>query len=96
MPRPGLCGKGALGGDVVIRGRRVADETDTVKDGGLGLVEIVGEVEAEGGEGLERVGQEAFAAGFVDGRFHGVDDFDMKALARRGDGGRRGQPGLHR
>ena len=42
-------------------------------------------VETEGGEGFERVGHEAFAAGFVDGRLHGVDDLDVKAL----EGGRR-------
>jgi hypothetical protein len=44
-------------------------------------------VEAQGCEGFEGVGQEAFAAGLVDGRLHGIDDFNVKTLARGGDSG---------
>jgi hypothetical protein len=36
---------------------------------------------ADVAEGLERVGHEAFAAGFIDRGLHGVDDFDVKTLA---------------
>jgi hypothetical protein len=42
--------------------------------------------EAEGREGFERVWQEAFAAGFIDGGLHGIDDFDSETLASGGDG----------
>jgi hypothetical protein len=48
-------------------------------------------VEANGCEGFERVGHKTFAAGFIDGGLHGVDDFDVKTLAGGGDGG--GQSG---
>ena len=54
------------------------------------------EIDAEGGEGVEGVGHEAFAAGFVDGGLHGVDDFDVKTVAGGGDGSRRGRLGLLR
>jgi hypothetical protein len=37
--------------------------------------------EAEGGEGFDGVGHETFAAGFIDGGLHGVDDFDVETLA---------------
>jgi hypothetical protein len=41
--------------------------------------------ESDGCEGFERVRHETFAAGFIDGGLHGVDDFDVKTLAGGGD-----------
>jgi hypothetical protein len=78
--------EGGLRGDGVT-GRRVAEEADAAQDMVFGLAQGSIEVgEADGGEGLERVGHEAFAAGFIDGGLHGVDDFDVKTLTRGGDG----------
>ena len=78
--------EGGLRGDGVT-GRRVAEEADAAQEMVFGLAQGSIEVgEADGGEGLERVGHEAFAAGFIDGGLHGVDDFNMKTLACGGDG----------
>jgi hypothetical protein len=41
---------------------------------------------ADVAEGLERVGHEPFAAGFIDRGLHGVDDFNLKTLAGGSDG----------
>ncbi len=57
------------------------------KGAGFDAAEVLTEVEAEGGEGSEGVGHEAFAAGFVDAGLHGVDDFNVKAVVGGGDGG---------
>jgi len=82
---PGAFGKGGFGGRVV-RGRcLVAEEANAAEGGGFDLAEVLIEIEAEGGEGFEGVGHEAFAAGFVDSRLHGVDDLDLKALVSGGD-----------
>src|ERR1700736_5055758 len=78
--------EGGLRGDGVT-GRRAAEEPDAAQEMVFGLAQGSIEVgEADGGEGLERVGHEAFAAGFIDGGLHGVDDFDVKTLACGGDG----------
>jgi hypothetical protein len=79
------CGKGALDSGVVVR-RGIADEADAVQGSGFGWKEIASEIEAEGVERFKSTGQKAFAAGFIDGRFPGVDDFDVQALFGRGDG----------
>ena len=50
-------------------------------------VEEISEIEAEGREGFEGGGQQSFAAGFVDGRLSGVDDFDVETLSGGCDGG---------
>ena len=62
------------------------EEADSVKGVGLEAAEIFIEIDADGGEGLEGVGHEAFAAGFVDGRAYGLDDIDLEAEAGGGDG----------
>src|SRR5882757_8215954 len=82
----GRLGEGGFGGEGVT-GRRVAEETDSAQEMGFifaeGLIEIG---ETDSGKSFERVGHEAFAAGFIDGGFHGVDDFNVKTLACGGDG----------
>jgi hypothetical protein len=80
----GTLGERGLGGD----GRfLIADETDAAQEMVFVCAEDLIEIgEADGCEGFERVGHEAFAAGFIDGGLHGVDDFDVKALTRSGDG----------
>jgi hypothetical protein len=70
----------------------IADETDTAQGMVIGFAENSIEIiEANGCEGFERVGHKTFAAGFIDGGLHGVDDFDVKTLAGGGNGG--GQSG---
>jgi hypothetical protein len=83
--------EGSFGGGVGVRiveigGGGAADEADAAEESGFGLAEVVVEVEAEGGQGGERVGHEAFAARLVDTGLHGVDEFDLKALTGGSDG----------
>jgi hypothetical protein len=65
----------------------LVEEADAAEGMILRPAQIAIEIEAEGGEGFESVGHEAFAAGLVDGRAHGVNDFDVEAFACRGDSG---------
>jgi hypothetical protein len=77
----GSLGEHGLGGDGIGR-FLIAEETDAAQWMVFGFAEDLIEIgDADGGEGFQRVGHEAFAAGFVDGGLHGVDDFDVKTLA---------------
>ena len=73
---------GFIDGGGVIGNRGFADEADAAQEMIVGIAQDLIEVgEADGCEGFERVGHETFAAGFIDGGLHGVDDFDVKTLA---------------
>jgi hypothetical protein len=85
-PASGFSGKGGLDGGVVVRRGGVSQEANAAQERTFGLIEVMLEIEAEGSKRFERAGKKAFAAGLVDGRFHGVDDFDMKAMACRSYG----------
>ena len=63
------------------------EEADTAEEMVSDLAKIAIEVETQVGEGTHGVGHETFAASLVDGRAHGVDDFDVKAFVCGGDGG---------
>ena len=78
----GSLGEGGFGGDCGSMGRGgVVEETDAAQEMVWGFAEELIEIgEAEGGEGFKGVGHEAFAARFIDGGLHGVDDFDLKTL----------------
>jgi hypothetical protein len=65
----------------------LVEKTDAADGMILRPTKIAIEIEAEGGEGFKRVWHEAFAAGLVDGRAHGVNDFDLEALVCGGDSG---------
>jgi hypothetical protein len=78
----GTCGEGGFG-----RGRVFVEEADASEEMVFDIAKIAVEVEAEAGKGAHGVGHESFAAGLVDGRPHGVDDFDVKAFVCGGDGG---------
>jgi hypothetical protein len=81
----GTAGERGLGGGGFGR-RRIADETDAAEGMIFGIAEDAIEIgEADGCEGLEGVRQEPLAAGFIDGRLHGIDDFDVKTLTGGGD-----------
>jgi len=82
----GACGEGGFGGGGMGGGRLVVEEADAAEWSGFDVAEVLIEIEAEGGEGSQRVGHEAFAAGFVDAGLHGVDDLDLKTLVGGGDG----------
>jgi hypothetical protein len=87
----GRLGEGGLDGEGIGK-RVIADEADAAQEMIFGFTQDLLEIgEADGCKGFERVGHEAFAAGFIDGGLHGVDDLDVKALAGCGDG--RGQSG---
>jgi hypothetical protein len=74
-------GERGVGGDGSAK-RVIADEADATQEMVFGSAQDLIEIgEADGCEGFERVGHEAFAAGFIDWGLHGVDDFDVKALA---------------
>jgi hypothetical protein len=82
----GILGEPGLGGEVIGRGL-IADETDAAQAMVFGFAQDLIEIgEADGCKGFERVGHETFAAGFIDGWLHGVDDFNVKTLACGGDG----------
>jgi len=69
-------------GEASLGGSGIADETDAAEAMAFDFAEDLIEIsEADGCKRLERVGHEAFAAGFIDWRLHGVDDFDVKTLA---------------
>ncbi len=65
------CGKAGFGGGLLV------EEADATEGVGFDTAKIVIEIEAEVGERAEGVGKEAFAAGLVDRRLHGVNDFDV-------------------
>jgi hypothetical protein len=82
---PGCPGEGTL--DRVVIRRGVADEPDAVQGEAFGGIEAAPEVEADGGERFESARKKAFATGFIERRFSGIDDFDLEAMPRDGNGG---------
>jgi len=69
----------------------VAKEADAVEWVGLVAVESVDKIETKGGESFEAIGKDTLAAGFVDGRLHGIGHLNGEALEGAGNGA--GEPG---